>query len=192
MDRREVIDIVRQEFAQILLGQVAATDAKGRAKASRFGVETPFENTRMIQPFGLTSRPQAPMQSLVVPINGDPTHLVLVGQFDEGRPATEEGEACLYGADGQVVYMKTGGEVLIGSQAADEPAVLGNVLAEFLTALIDALLEAPQIGQDIVGPVFLDPALRAQLVLFKAQYLSTEATNILAQKTFVERGEGGP
>jgi len=188
MNRREVVDIVRQEFAQILMGRVAETDSKGRAKARRFGTETPFENARQIQPFGLTSRPPAPMESLVVPINGDPTHLVLVGQFDGDRPATEVGEAALYGADGQLVYLKTGGHVLIGSKAAAEPAVLGNVLKEFLTTFIDALLNAPQIGQDIIGPVFLDPALRTNLINYKAQYLTNAATNIVAQKTFVERG----
>lgn len=189
MNRREIVDIVRQEFAQILMGQLVSSDTKYRAKASRFGQETPFERARMIQPFGHASRPTGGMESLLVPLNGDPTHLVVVGQNDTGRPALEAGEACLYGADGQLVFMKTGGQILIGSKAADEPAVLGNVTKSFLGSFLDAFLNAVQIGQDLIGPVFLDPDVRANLVALKLQYITNPATNIVAQKTFVERGE---
>lgn len=71
---------------------------------------------------------------------------------------------------------------------ATEPLVLGNVLKQFETDLINAFINAPQIGQCAVGPVFLDPGLITTLNALIAQYLTTATTNILSQIGFTERG----
>lgn len=185
-----VREIVRQELAHAMLASVQNTDAKWRASASRFGTDPGVPNLRMLQQFGLASRPMDGMESAVLPIGGDPTHLILLGQNDPDRPPLSKGECALYGSDGQVVYLKLGGLVLIGSQTAAEPAVLGNVLKAFLGATLDQFLDAPQLGIDSMSlPVFLDPGIRAGLMMLKTLYLTTAATNIVAQKTFVERGD---
>jgi hypothetical protein len=72
--------------------------------------------------------------------------------------------------------------------APTEAVVLGGVLKTFLEAFYDAILNAPAIGVSAMGPVMLDPSIRAALVTQKSQYLSTAATNILSQLAFTERG----
>jgi hypothetical protein len=77
-----------------------------------------------------------------------------------------------------------------GSPNADatEPLVLGNVMKSFSDAWMNAILEAPQIGQCAVGPVFLDPDLAMSLAMIQNQYVDTASTNFLSQFAFTERG----
>jgi hypothetical protein len=71
---------------------------------------------------------------------------------------------------------------------ATEPLVLGNVLVNLEQDLINAFINAPQIGQCAVGPVFLDPGLASTLTMLISKYLTTATTNILSQIGFTERG----
>lgn len=79
-------------------------------------------------------------------------------------------------------------EVGKGTGNATEPLVLGAVNIAFMTNLLDAFLNAAQIGIHPLGPVFLDPGIRTLLVQYKSTYLTTAATNIASQIAFTERG----
>lgn len=184
-----VRQIVREEFAPILMGILKDSTDKYRATIQRFPSEVPIDNQRIIQPFGLSSRPTDGMETLVTPLAGDPTHLITNGQNDINRPKTEKGESILYGADGQVIFMKNGGTIHQGSKAANEAAVLGYVLQEFLRNILDAFLGANNIGECAVGEVFLAPEIRTLFEQYKIKYVNDASTNILAQKIFVERGQ---
>lgn len=92
---------------------------------------------------------------------------------------------------GKKAHLVSDTRINIGKGGAVQPAqalVLGNVLKEFLGNVLDALLDAPQIGQSAMGPVFLDPGVRAELVEYKETYLDQASTNILSQLAFTERG----
>jgi hypothetical protein len=188
MNERDIVMIIRRELAQIAMGRVTATDSNFRAEARRFANDNPFDQNRLIQPYGLASRPKPMMESLLVPIGSDPSHMVVVGQNDTNRPAIQAEEVALYGPAGQVVYMKANGGVHQGSLGASSPAVLGDVLIEFATELLNAFLQAPQVGQGALGPVFLDPSVRLKLQMQLQKFVQDASTNFLAQKIFVERG----
>lgn len=83
-----------------------------------------------------------------------------------------------------------GSKVAIGKKNSDptEPLVLGNVLKTGLGALLDAVLNSAQIGVSAMGPVMLDPSIRAAWTQWKADYLNTPSTNIVSQVGFTERG----
>jgi hypothetical protein len=191
---RQVRDIIRQELATILMSKTKAIDtssyATWRATAARFPSDPNGVNRlRMIQQFGVASQPPAGMDSALAPIGGDPTHLILLGQDDPNRPPMQVGECALYSATGQVVYLKLNGKVLIGSQTAENPAVLGDVLCNFIQAILNQFLNAPQIGFDTFSaPVFLDPGIRTGLTLLINQYITSTSTNIVSQQTFLQRG----
>ncbi len=89
-----------------------------------------------------------------------------------------------------MIAPRTGKKVGIGRHTISptEPLVLGNVAINGLTALVNAFLDATQIGLGPTGPVFLDPTVRAALVSFVSTYLTTPATNIASQVAFTERG----
>lgn len=193
MERWEIEKIIRetvkQELAATLMGKIVSTTDKFRASAQRFPTETPIPNQRIISPYGLASRAKAGMECLVGAINNDPTHLGIVGVNDTGRPTVQDGEVSLYGPDGQQLYLKNGGTIHQGSQAADEPVVLGNVLVEFMINLLTEFIEHDPLGYDSFGlPVELSPEIKAQLIEWRNTYLQTAATNIIGQKNFVERG----
>jgi phage gp45-like len=195
MEEYELIPLIRQavreELAPILMGKIQATDQNFRATARRFSGEANLGNLRILHPYGLASRPSAGMECVVMPIANDPTHLNILTQNDINRPQIQDGEVCLYGPEGQVVYLNAAGEIHQGSQAASEPVVLGNVLTAFLEAVLNAFLNAAEIVETPTGPGYLSPAIRTQLTQLMQQYLQESSSNILGQKNFVERG-GGP
>jgi len=192
MEEYELIPLIRkavkEELAPILMGKIVSTDSKYRAIAKRFSSENQLENLRILHPYGFASRPKAQTECVVLPIFNDPTHLNVLTQHDSNRPEIQDGEVCLYGPDGQVIYFKSGGEIHQGSQDASEPVVLGNVLKAFLEAVLNAFLQATEIVETPTGPGFLSPAIRTQLTQLMQQYLDQASSNILSQKNFVERG----
>lgn len=193
MTEQEIIakvrDVIRQELAQTLLGRVSSTTGDFRSKAKRFQYSDNDFDARLIQQYGLASRPKSGMQSIISPLNADPTHLVVMGQFDDGRPKIEENEVCLYGPTGKVVYMKEDSTIHMGALTAAQQAVLGNVLSAAITSIINRFLNAESIGESAAGEVFLSPEVRAGLVEDLQTYVTDTSTNILAQKIFLERGE---
>lgn len=79
--------------------------------------------------------------------------------------------------------------LVAGESDGESPLVLGDVNLEFMGLLLDAFLNAAQIGFDIFSaPVFLDPALRVLLTQYKAKYITDTSTNIVSQLSFTERG----
>jgi hypothetical protein len=102
------------------------------------------------------------------------------------------------------VVIDSDGKVRIGKRGATpgEPAVLGTVLTNYLGAIhsaLDAVLQALITGPVGVGnlgnPVPTDPALaislttqKTALSTAKTTYVDTATTNVVSQRTFVDRG----
>lgn len=190
-DLRSLRQFIRNELAQIVMASINDNGSEARSSIKRFPNDGPITNLRSIQPFGVSSRAPKGTDCLVNPVNGDVTHLVVAGHFDANKPKIDsDGEACLYGADGQVVYMKSGGTIHQGSKAASEPVVLGNVLKAFEDAILSAWIDnVSQVAYDGFGlPCILSPAVSSVLQSEKATHVDAPATNFLGQKNFVERG----
>lgn len=100
------------------------------------------------------------------------------------------GHLVLQPRDGKKAYLTSSAKINIAKPGVDptEPLVLGTVLVNFMTAIFNALLNAPQIGQCAVGPVWLDGQVRADLVAAKQTYITDASTNIVSQLGFTERG----
>lgn len=183
-------EVVKQELAPIMMARVVSNENQNRSTLKRFESDAPIGNLRNIQPFGVSSRAPVNTPALLIPIAGDITHQNMVGHFDESRPAVEDGESILYGADGQVIFMKKGGTIHQGSKTAASPVVLGDVLKIMLTNTLKAFIDnADLLGYDSLGlPVFLNPVIKSALQDELDIRLDAAATNILSQKNFVTRG----
>lgn len=76
-----------------------------------------------------------------------------------------------------------------GSESADQPAVLGTILATAIKDLLTILQMAPGIGfGNLGGPVPLNPAIVTAIEAWIVRYIDTVATNILSSKVFNEKG----
>lgn len=124
--RKIIKQVIREELTQIFMGKVTETTPAFRASARRFSSEPPIGDMRLIQPYGLASRPKPNMESLLVPVNGDATHINLVGQNDTARPACEEGEVALYGPNGQVLKYFNSGKVKLTATNDFETDITGK------------------------------------------------------------------
>lgn len=192
MDEQLLIEtiktVIRREFTPIFMALVNGNDNATRVTVQRFPTEGEISNVRSLQPYGFASKAKPLTPTLIIPIAGNATNLTSIGNFDEQRPQVQDGEALLYGPEGQVILMKTGGTIHQGSQAAANPAVLGDVLVTFLRQVIRSFLDSPSIGEGATGPVFLNPTIRTMLEQYLMEGLDNPSTNILAQKIFLERG----
>jgi len=187
---RLVKEVIRQEVAPILMATLQSNQNALRSTVSRFSTDTPVGNLRSIQPFGVSSRAPSGTECLIIPIDGNPTHLNMVGHFDKTKPAVQDGETLLYGADGQVLYLKAGGTIHQGSQGANEPVVLGNIMKEALNDMYKNFLDFTPLGFDAFGlPVTINENVRLEMIDQQQEYVTNAATNIVGQKNFVERGD---
>lgn len=189
----EILRAIRQEIKKhvnvILPGEAGTNTVESEDIQNLYPSMPQIPQRPVMHPYGVVSR--APKGTIQVTgrVGDHPGARVVMGHRDNKRPTLESGETILYDQFGHIVYLsKT--KMQFGSKASDEPMVLGNVNLEFMGKLLDAFLNAPQIGFDVFSlPVFLDPAIRALLVQYKAQYLTAPSTNIVSQVTFTERGK---
>lgn len=131
---------------------------------------------------------------IVAHIDGDSDEAFIIGVVstdEEGIPQfAQTGHSVKYSRPGKKLYLGSSSKVGIGRPNVEptSPLVLGDVLLAGLTALVNAFLNAAQVGTNGAGPVPLDGEIVAALTLFKSTYLTTPATNINSQIGFTERG----
>lgn len=118
--------IIREEIAHAGMGRIVETTGAYRASLKRFLNDPPHQNMRLIQPYGLASRPLPTMEAMILPVGGDPTHINVVGQNDTQRPATDPGEVCLYSQYGQKVYLQKNGKLLIDAVTGIDETTAGK------------------------------------------------------------------
>jgi hypothetical protein len=140
-------------------------------------------------PYGFVSAPTPGVVAYFLNLFGSSTGPVILGWYDTNRPSVLPGESIVYNGFGKLIYLATA-TLRIGSKTASSPVVLGDQLLAYENAVLNAILNAPQIGLAMGSiPVALDPTLRAALVTIQSTYLQSNPslTNILAQTTFVQR-----
>lgn len=145
----------------------------------------------VVHPYGLVSR--APQGTLAVTarVGNHPAARIILGARDPERANMEflnEGDVCLYNSDGTKIVLQ-GKKVKMGSENADNPAVLGNELITLLGQIIDLLILGNSVLTTTPGnPTVPNPAITPLLNALKAQYLTNPATNIVARNIMLERG----
>lgn len=241
----DTIRFIREEIRRqvnIVLPAVAGetSDVETESIEELFPGMPTITERPVMHPYGFASRAPRGTASVVARVGEHTGNRMVIGHRDKDRPEDlEAGEAALYNENGDILLMKkndvqlqakqdltleaeqnavlAGSKVYAGSDAADEPLVLGNVLKTFLGDLIDAVNSTIDQASSALnaiasGPISLDittsspeptfpataaqivaataqlTAAKAQLAAKKAQLLDAAPTNILSQKAFTERG----
>jgi len=82
-----------------------------------------------------------------------------------------------------------GAPVKIGSEGANQPLVLGNIIKSALSDLADIFTNNPPIGFGNLGaPVPLNPVIVAALEAWVAFYVTNIVTNVVSRNNFTEKG----
>lgn len=124
---RMIKQMIRKEIAQMMLGNVTGTDDSYVGSQQRFATDSEIDNLRVCSPFGFVSRPPAGTPCVVAPINGDPSHLVILNQFDtETRPTIEDTESAMYGPAGQLLYLDAAGDIIFTSYSTADGTIQGS------------------------------------------------------------------
>lgn len=197
---REVFKDVRQHIGVGVITQIglATNGATLRVQVNMLPEEREVVATMGFEAVGLNTGiidfPEINDLVLVAFVDGSPDDAYVLKRF----PSTEEpipafaqtGNTVVYSHPGKKAYLGSNTKVGIARPNAEptEPLVLGQVLVNGLTALCNAFLNASQIGQHPLGPVFLDPGVRTAITNFMTTYLNTASTNVLSQIGFTERG----
>ena len=113
---------------------------------------------------------------------------LVISHRDANRPSDiTSGESVLYNEFGQAVYMRDG-QVQVGTKNSNSPMVLGDVLLNFITDLLNAFQNAPDVGITPFGPAFLEPQIRTAMTQMMEKYVTNVSTNVVSKLTFTERG----
>lgn len=143
---------------------------------------------------GIISFPEVDDLVLCVFVDGDHQDgyvIKVLTTSDEPIPVFARlGHLVIYARAGKKAYLGSDTKVGIGRPGVEpaEPLVLGTVLVNGLTALINAFLNAAYIVDTPMGNGFLNPDIRTALGQFKTTYLTTSSSNIISQIAFSERG----
>ncbi len=190
VQKRFIQEEIKRQINILLTGAAGETTATTETINSMFPGMPAITARPIMHPFGLASRATQGTPS-VVGRGGD--HFgarFTMGHLDPARPTDiGSGETVLYNEFGQRIYIRDG-EIQIGSESSENPMVLGDILQDFIRDLWELIQGSPQVGWSVVGPVWLDPAIRAGVELLIQQYVEEASTNIVSQLTFTERGGG--
>jgi len=175
--------VIREEIAHLMMGSVVENKDQLRSTFQRFKAESGIPNARNIQPFGISSRAPVGTDCVVSPVNGDKTHLNVLGHFDKNKPSVADGETSLYNNFGQEVHL---GEdtIKIGSKSAAENAVLGQVFKDFASSLLTIMQSETHIVT-IPGYSSLVPDQAADYAALQASPIDDEA--VLSDYIFVDK-----
>lgn len=168
--------MVKYEMAQMMLGTVTKTTDSYNGSAQRFSTDGEIPNMRIMSSYGLASRPPVGMTTVMAPVNGDPTHLMMLSNFDQGnRPILNSGESAVYGLTGQMVFMKANGDVVIGDYIPLTGIISTLPRAQFHTNGSFELGILKTVNSDVLGNVFLGSTSAADPAV-----LGTELSAMLA------------
>lgn len=187
--RREIKREVRNAINLILNCDLGASTNEDQEIGQVFPGAPKLDKRPVVHPFGLVSRAPQGKLGVTAQVGEHPGARIIIGVRDSARAeiALEEGEACLYNAFGEKIFLLNG-KIAIGSIDADEPNVLGNVLVELLTEILN-IIKAGNIGLTTSpgNPTAPNPAITPQVDALISEYLTTAATNIVSGKSFTER-----
>ena len=170
MTEAEIVQLikrtVRLELAQTMGGKTTHTNDAYLCSIQRFALDAVTDNVRIIRPYGFVSRPLAGTPTIVHPINGDPSHLLALNDFDEGnRPAIDDGESAFYGSSGQVIFTK-GTDIFIGDYNKSTGVLLPLYRAAFHEDGSYEIGQLKTVSSNASGEVFIgSPSASNPLVL---------------------------
>jgi hypothetical protein len=116
------------------------------------------------------------------PTDGPITNLRNVQPYGLVSKAPKNTDCVVTPVNGDITHLNLTGHF------NSNPPVLGDVLQTFCTNVLNAFLNAAEIGSCAVGPVVLDPGIRTILNQELQNHVTTASTNFLSQNNFVDRG----
>lgn len=133
--RRFIREEIARQVRIILTGATDSNTSQREGIAQLFPGMPTIESRPVMHPYGMVSRaPDGTIQVCGRQGEHQGNWLVL-GHRDANRPDIDQGEAALYNAEGQAIYLKNG-EVRVGSLESQNPVVLGDELRAYLDAII--------------------------------------------------------
>lgn len=154
---------IERQLNVILTGSAGANDQFKETISNQFPGMPDIPDRPVMHPYGLASRAPRGTLSVTARMGEHIGNRMTIGHRDKNRPELAEGEAILYNQFGQQIYLKEG-EIHIGSKAADEPFVLGNVFKTMMDALLQAVLahtHQSNVPSAPTGPPLNAPAFQA-------------------------------
>lgn len=186
MTRDEIRQIIWQEIGRalniVLTGNSQDADGQREKIQSMLTQAGTTDSFPVAYPWGMASRVPDSTAQLVLQMGNSPMARVIATHFDPDRPKLGTGETVLYNEFGQRIYLKNG-KVLLGSEKADQPAVLGTVFQTMMSTVLNAIATHTHTGN--VGYPTGPPLNAAAFITENASPIQDGA--ILSDETFVEK-----
>lgn len=139
--QRYIRDQIKSQLNIILNGSAGDNDSMTETINDLFPGMPGITGRPVMHPFGFASRATAGVISVVAKVGASIQNRMTLGHRDKGRPSDLElGEACVYSSSGYRLVWKNG-SLMIGKGDDLEVAVVGNTLNDFLTQLIELIVD---------------------------------------------------
>lgn len=177
--RREI----REALTPIMMGFIESNESVQRSTIRRMSMEGAITNVRSIQPFGFSSKAPPKTEGLMIPVNGDATHINMVGHFDKDKPSVQtDGESLMYDSFGHMVYLSEA-MMQFGSKNSANPMMLGDIVQELFSTMLELISNHVHIGN--LGYPVGAMSTKSELVQLKASPIDDGA--IISDKCFTEK-----
>lgn len=141
----------------------------------------------VMHPYGYASRAPKGITNVVGRQGESYSNRFVLGHRDSNRPGDlNVGEVCLYSSDGTTVLKKIyvrSDTIQLGSSSAANNLVLGDLLNDFLSRLLDLIINHTHIGN--LGYATSPPLNSADFVAIKATDVTSEI--MLSDTQFTEK-----
>lgn len=180
---RNIRDEIAKQLNILVYGVSGAANQDTENIRSLFSANAEMTEKTSVKPYGLSSAPLPGVRSLVARIGEHKNSRVVIGHVDQDRPETSAGNTVLYNAYG-AKFRLDALEIRLGSEDADEPLVLGNVLLDFLDQLITAIQSLTVICS-APGNSSSPPINVAQFEALRAQFITLQT--LISSSVFTQK-----
>lgn len=189
--KRAIKNEIMQQMNVVLNCILKSSDTESQEIEQVYPGAPLLDKRPVIHPYGLVSRAPAGKLGVTARVGEHTGARIIIGVRDENRAGFDfinEGDVCLYDENGNKILLNASG-IHIGSENAENPAVLGTEIKELLALIMTRLIAGDLFLSSSPGsPTAPNPAYTTALTEAKTRLLDTEETNILSKKTFLEKG----
>lgn len=139
--QRFIREQIKQQLNIILSGAAGDNDSMTETIDTLFPGMPGITGRPVMHPFGFVSRATPGTISVTAKVGADIQNRMTLGHRDKGRPTDLlAGETCVYSTSGYRLVWKEG-SLMIGKGDDLEEAVMGETLNDFLTQLIELIVD---------------------------------------------------
>lgn len=138
-------NMIDAKLSILLTANIGDSDQKNGTIENLYGNANGITQRPIAMPFGVSSKVPRGTSGVVGQSGADRFNRFFMGFFDKNRPMVGDGETSIYSV-GKYEVRVLKDKIQLGKNGTFETAVVGETLAQFINALLDAIVAHDHLG----------------------------------------------